>query len=144
MKMVDCTRYNSRWDKWTWLILGLVAGCCIIPCFMDDGFWPVVVCVVMLLFVLLAFIGIFYKIEGNKLVVYSFFIPTAYPVEKIKEVRKTNLVLSAPATSLTHRLEVVFSEPMSGKNLTPLIISPVRQEMFISQLRSINPNIIVS
>lgn len=29
MEKFGSTRYNSRWDGWTWFILGLVAACCV-------------------------------------------------------------------------------------------------------------------
>lgn len=135
------TRYNSRWDGSTWFILGLVAACCIVPCFLDDGIWPTIICLIMLVFVLLTFIGIYYRIDGNKLVVYSFFVPTAYPIDKIKEIKPTKSVLSSPATSLTHRLAITFTDRKVLKSFIPLIISPVRQEEFIRQLLAINPEI---
>lgn len=34
--------------------------------------------------------------------VYSFFIPTVYPIEKINEIKPTKSVLLSPATSLTY------------------------------------------
>ena len=134
-------RYNSRWDESTWCILGLVAVCCVVPCFLDDGIWPTIVCLVMLAFVLVTFLSIYYRIDGDKLVVYSFFIPTAYPIDKIKEIKPTKSVLSSPATSLIHRLAITFTDRKILKSYMPLIISPVRQEEFIRHLRSINPEI---
>ncbi len=135
------TRYNSQWDGSTWFILGLVVVCCIVPCFLDDGIWPTIICIVMLAFVLVTFLSIYYRIEGDKLVVYSFFIPTAYPIDKIKEIKPTKSVLSSPATSLTHRLAITFTDRKILKSTIPLIISPVRQEQFIRNLLSINPEI---
>lgn len=95
----------------------------------------------MLAFVLLTFQGIYYRIDGDKLIVYSFFIPTAYPIDKIKEIKPTKSVLSAPATSLSHRLAITFTDRQILKSSIPLIISPVRQEEFIQHLLSINPEI---
>ena len=135
------TRYNSIWDGSTWFILGLVAVCCVVPCFLDDGIWPTIICIVMLAFVLVTFLSIYYRIDGDKLVVYSFFIPTAYPIDKIKEIKPTKSVLSSPATSLTHRLAITFTDRKILKSSIPLIISPVRQEVFIQHLLSINPEI---
>ncbi len=134
-------RYNSLWDESTWLMMGLVAACCIAPCFLDDGIWLTIICIVILTFVLLTFIGIYYRIDGNNLVVYMFFIPTAYPIDKIKEVKLTKSVLSSPATSLSHRLAITFTDRKVLKSYIPLIISPVRQDEFIRQLLAINPEI---
>lgn len=95
----------------------------------------------MLVFVLLTLIGIYYRIDGDKLVVYTFVIPTAYPIDKIKEIKPTKSVLSSPATSLTHRLAITFTDRKILKSSIPLIISPVRQEEFIRKLLTINPKI---
>ena len=141
MEKFGGTRYNSRWDGSTWFILGIVAACCIVPCFMDNGIWPTIICLVMLAFILLIFISIYYRIDGDKLVVYQFFIPTAFPIDKIKEVKPTKSVLSAPATSLTHRLAIIFTDRKVLKSSMPILISPVRQEEFIRQLLSVNPKI---
>lgn len=135
------TRYNSLWDGSTWFILGLVAVCCVVPCFLDDGIWPTIICLLMLAFVLVTYLSIYYRIDGDKLVVYSFFIPTAYPIDKIKEIKPTKSVLSAPVTSLTHRLAITFTDRKILKSSMPLIISPVRQEEFIRHLLFINPEI---
>lgn len=129
------------WDGSTWFILGLVAVCCVVPCFLDDGIWPTIICIVMLVFVLVTFLSIYHRIDGDKLVVYSFFIPTAYPIDKIKEIKATKCVLSSPAISLSHRLAITFTDWKILKSSIPLIISPVRQEEFIQQLLSVNPEI---
>jgi hypothetical protein len=135
------TRYNSQWNGSTWFILGLAAVCCVVPYFLDDGIWPTIICIVMLAFVLVTFLSIYNRIDEDKLVVYSFFIPTAYPIEKIKEIKSIKSVLSSPATSLTHRLAITFTNRKILKSSIPLIISPARQEVFIRQLLSINPEI---
>ena len=141
MEKFGGTKYNSMWDGSTWFILGLVAACCLMPCFIDHSLWLVILCLAMLAFVLLTFIGIYYRIDGDKLVVYSFFVPTAYPIDKIKEIKPTKSVLSSPATSLSHRLAITFTDRKILKSSTPLIISPMRQEEFIRHLLSINPEI---
>lgn len=135
------TRYSSMWDGSTWFILGLVAVCCVVPCFLDDGIWSTIIYLAMLAFVLVTFLSIYYRIDGDTLVVYSFFIPTAYPIDKIKEIKPTKSVLSSPATSLSHRLAITFTDRKILKSSIPLIISPVRQEEFIRQLLSVNPQI---
>jgi hypothetical protein len=95
----------------------------------------------MLAFVLVTLLSIYYRIDGDKLVVYSFFIPASYPIDKIKEIKPTKSVLSSPATSLTHRLAITFTDRKILKSSMPLIISPARQDEFIRQLLSINPGI---
>lgn len=129
------------WNGSTWFIFGLVAVCCVVPCFLDDGIWPTILCLIMLAFVLVTFLSIYYRIDGDSLVVYSFVIPTAYPIDKIKEIKPTKSVLSSPATSLTHSLAITFTDWKILKSSIPLIISPGRQEEFIRQLLSTNPKI---
>lgn len=141
MKKYNGTRYNSMWDSSTWLILGLVIVFTIVPCLMDYGIWSAVICVMMLGFVLLTLTGIYYRIDGDKLVVYTFFVPTEYPIDKIKAIKPTKSVLSSPATSLTHRLAITFTDRRVLKSSIPLIISPVRRDEFIGQLLSVNPEI---
>lgn len=141
MEKFGGTKYNSMWDGSTWLMLGLVAACCLVPCFIDHSIWLITLCLAMLAFVLLTFIGIYYRIDRDKLVVYSFFVPTAYPIDKIKEIKPTRSVLSSPATSLSHRLAITFTNRNILKSSIPLIISPMRQEEFIRHLLSINPEI---
>ena len=129
------------WDGSTWLMLGIVAICCLVPCFIDHSLWLVILCLAMLAFVLITFLGIYYRIDGNKLVVYSFFVPTAYPIDEIKEIKPTKSVLSSLATSLSHRLAINFTDRNILKSSIPLIISPMRQDEFIRHLLSINPKI---
>ena len=141
MEKLGGIKYRSLWDVSTWLIIGLVTICCILPCFLDDGIGPTIVCIVMLVFTLITFASVYYRIDGNKLVVYTFFIPTVYPIDRIKMIKPTKSVLSAPATSLSHRIAITFTDRSILKSSLPLVISPVRQEEFIRQLVSINPNI---
>ncbi len=97
----------------------------------------------MVLFVILAFKGIYYRIDGKQLIVYQMFIPRAYPIDRIRDIKPTKLALSAPATSLRHRLAITFDDPKVLKGRLPLIISPVRQSEFIAILKVINPDITV-
>ncbi len=141
MKKYYGTKYNSQWDASTWTIIALVVACCLVNLFLDEGIAPLIVCLVMLVFVVTCFLSISYRIDGNNLVVYQFFIPKTYPIDKIKEIKPTKMWLSAPATSIKHRLAIEFTDRSILKSTIPLIISPVRQEEFIQQLLSVNPEI---
>lgn len=138
-------KFNSRWDGSTWFILGfvtvLVAVCSIVPGFTDDGIAPVIICLAVLAFILVTFLSTYYRIDGDKLIVYTLFISQTYPIAKIKEVKPTKSLLSAPATSLTHRLAISFTDRKIMKSTMPLVISPVRQDEFIRRLLAINPEI---
>lgn len=141
MKKYNGTRYNSRWDGSTTAMVGAIVIACLWPVLLDDWILPMVICAVMLVFVLLTLLGCYYRIDGENLVVYSFFIHTAYPINKIKSIKPTKSILSAPAISLTHRIAITFTDRKVLKSSMPLVISPVRLEEFIAQLRSINPDI---
>ena len=138
------TKYASRWDVSTWVLLLLIVLVCIWPVLLD-GVWmgPAIVAVGMLVLFIGLFCGTYYRIDGDSLVVYQFFKPTALPIDKISEIRPTKTILAAPATSLTHRLAIKFSDRKVLKSSDPLVISPVREVEFIAQLTALNPNIIV-
>ena len=138
------TRYNSMWDSSTWLMLAFVVAVCIWPVFVDDWVLPVILAVAFLAIIVVGLLGIYYKIDGNNLVVYQFFIPRAYPIDKISSIRPTKSILSSPAVSLTHRIAIKFSDKKVLKSTMPLIISPVRQREFVNQLLAINPHIQLS
>lgn len=141
MKKYYGTRYNSKWDASTWIILALIAACCLINLMIDEGIWPIIICFIMLLFTIVCFLSIFYRIDGNNLVVYRFFIPKSYPIDKIKEIKPTKMWLSAPATSIKHRIAIDFTDRSVLKSSIPLIVSPSKREEFINRLMSVNPDI---
>lgn len=145
MKKYEGERFNSVWDWSTWLLLALVAACVLWPLLIDksDGMLPVAICVVVLIFVVVMFLGVYYRIDGNNLVVYTAFRPKTVPIDKIKSIAPTKSVLSAPATSLTQRLAITFTDRSVLKSSDPLVISPVRQQEFIKRLLAVNPNISV-
>ncbi|MDE6717571.1 MAG: PH domain-containing protein [Muribaculaceae bacterium] len=142
MRKYGGIKFKSLWDGSTWFIIGLVAIFTVLPCFLDkDGVAPVLIASLSLIFVITALSSIYYKIDGDNLVVYEGFIPKAYPISRIKTIRQTNNILSAPATSFKRRLAITFSDSSILKSSAPLMISPVHQDEFIRLLRQINPGI---
>ena len=142
MRKYGGIKFNSLWDGSTWFIIGLVALFTVLPCFLGkDGVGPVIIALLSLIFVIAAFSSIYYKIDGDSLVVYEGFIPKAYPISRIKAIRQTNNILSAPATSFKRRLAITFTDRTILKSSAPLMISPARQDEFIYLLRQINPEI---
>lgn len=136
------TTYRSMWDWSTWLILFIVEISVGWIFFMEDAFWiALAIFLATNALMLTTLLGIYYRIVGNELWVYGFFHPTKLPIDKISEIQSTKSVLSAPATSLIHRLAIKFSDRKVLKSSMPVIISPVRQKEFVAQLRAINPNI---
>lgn len=136
------TRYASRWDASTWLLVLFMVLVCVWPILLD-GEWvgPVIIAAGMVALFIGLFLGTYYSIDGDKLVIYQFFKPTALPIDKISEIRPTKTILAGPATSLTHRIAIKFSDRKVLKSSAPLVISPVREDEFIAQLTALNPNI---
>ncbi len=136
------TKFRSRWDWSTWLIIGLVAACCYSTLIVDDDIvMPTIVCLCMLVFIVILFIGTYYVIDGDKLIVYTAFFKQEYPIDKIAKVAPTKSMLSAPALSLTPRLAITFTDRKVMKSVMPLVISPVRRSQFIALLLRTNPQI---
>lgn len=146
MKKYSGIRFNSKWDGSTWAILALVAVCCLLPMMAFDGEvgLPIAICAAMLIVVVVAFKSIYYRIDGDRLIVYQMFIPSVYPIDKISEICPTKSILSAPATSLTDRIAIKFSDRKVLKCSMPLVISPVNKAEFVDVLLKVNPEIKVS
>lgn len=141
MKQTKRMKYCSRWDSFTWGIIIFTITCCLLPLFFDDGVWPVIIAAFFATIEIAAFKSIYYCIEGDKLIVHQLFMSKEYPISKITEIIDTPSVLSAPATSLFHRIAVYFSDVKTICGNTPLVISPADKDSFIKQLQSINPTI---
>lgn len=136
------TVYRSRCDWSTWLLLIIVIACCFSTLLIDDDIvMPLIVCLSMLVFIAVLYIGTYYCIEGDKLIVYTMFFKQDYPIDKIAKIVPTKSILSAPALSLVHRIAIHFTDRSVLKSVMPLVISPVRQKEFIIQLKQINPQI---
>lgn len=97
---------------------------------------PALIMLVVFLFVLHLFFGTVYTIEDNILKIKSgFFRFNPIPVDEIKEVSKTNIILSSPAPSLD-RILIKY-----GK-FDEIILSPKDKYGFAKDLTQINPGII--
>lgn len=93
------------------------------------------------LIILLPFLGVFYIVKSDVLIVHSFFGSKAYPISKIVSIKPTKSIESAPATSFFNRIAIYFEDRTIMKGYMPLIISPSNKEKFINQLLSINSKI---
>lgn len=107
----------------------------------SDGWIPAVVAAAGAAVVYVGVASISYQIEGDKLVVRTWFHPTAYPISEIAEISATKSALSAPAASFTDRIAIKFKSPKVMKSYLPLILSPVRRSEFLAELLAVNPSI---
>ena len=87
--------------------------------------------------------GCWYEIQDRQLIVYQFFRPHTFPINKIKEVKKTIGYLATAGMS-SRRVSIKFVDRSVMKSSMPLEISPADRDGFIKALKLINPGIIVS
>lgn len=84
--------------------------------------------------------GCWYEIDGDQLVVYQFFSPNRFPIDKIAEVKKTTGILATAGMSC-RRVSIKFADRSVLKSSMPLEISPKNRDGFIAKLKEINPDI---
>lgn len=137
--MADKIIYKSKIDWWVWLVLLFVAVVTVAVAL--DSTWLVTLSIVgtMLLGVVLI-AGCWYEIDGNQLVVYQFFSPNRFPIDKIAEVKKTTGILATAGMSC-RRVSIKFADRSVLKSSMPLEISPKNRDGFIAKLKEINPDI---
>lgn len=88
------------------------------------------------IFTLSFILGIVYSIENDKLIIkVGLFKYKPIDILEIKEVSKTNSIISAPAASFD-RIEIKYGQ------YDEVVISPNDQQGFVNELKRINPKII--
>jgi hypothetical protein len=73
--------------------------------------------------------------QGNLKVHSGFIVNKNIPIAVIKSIKKTNSILSAPASSFSDRIEVFYGESKS------IIISPKEKQQFVDELLRQTPTI---
>lgn len=105
------------------------------------SWWYVVfVCGGMTLLYAWLMFGCWYEIDGEDIVIYQSFRPTRLPISKIKDVKKTSGYLATAGMSHL-RVSISFTGRSVLKSYAPIEISPKDRDGFMTQLKSINPNI---
>lgn len=107
---------------------------------LDSTWWAAIPVCGMMVVCILLIVGCWYEIEGNQLIVYQFFRPNRFPINKISEVKKTIGYLATAGMS-SRRVSIKFADRTVLKSSMPLEISPKDRDNFIANLREINPNI---
>lgn len=117
---IRCRRHHSDSHR-----LNIVGG--------TPDLWSHDICILLM-------VGCWYEIDGNQLVVYQFFRPHRFPIDKISEVKKTTGILATAGMSV-RRVSIKFADRSVMKSSMPLEISPKDRDKFISHLKETNPNI---
>lgn len=80
-----------------------------------------------------------YTISNDTLRVRSgFLVNIKVPIATIQSISKTDSLWSAPAGSISDRIEVVY------ENTKKVVISPKEKQDFVAELLNLNPNIVVT
>ena len=142
MDAMDKEVYRSRIDWWLWcmLVFALVVVCVVA---IGSYWWLAVMYGVALgaLWVVML-LGCRYEIAGDRLVVYQFYMPHAYPIGRIKEVEKTTGFPAAAGTS-RHKVSIRFTDRSVMKGSRPLEVSPMDRDGFMAALKRVNPSIVL-
>lgn len=100
--------------------------------------WLIAILSLFFIFTLSFILGTVYSIENGKLIIkVGLFKYKPIDILEIKEVSKTNSIISAPASSFD-RIEIKY-----GK-YDEVVISPKDQSEFVDELKRINPEIIIN
>jgi len=128
--------YQSKIDSGIIVILSMGL---LIPgiVFISKGAWPgLLILLLVALFIAYLMYQTKYTITDTTLVVKSgFMVHIKIAVSDIISVSKTDSILSAPANSITDRIEIKYQGKKS------VIISPKERDAFLNQLLKINPDI---
>lgn len=128
--------FRSRISVGLAVFMTAIIGVCFVTT-LPAGILPAILTlgpVVLLIAVLMT--SLRYVIDGNTLYVRTipFTRGTAYDLQKLQSISPTRTLLSSPAWSM-RRIKLDFGVGM------PLVISPAAQDLFIDEIRRINPNV---
>ena len=143
MTSKDKIVYKSRIDWWVWCIIIFTLGFIVaISSLNSDWIFALIFGGGMAMLFVVGLFGCWYEIENDQLIVYQFFRPHKFPINKIKEVKKTVGYLATAGMSRL-RVSIKFVNRSVMKSAMPLEISPKDRDIFIAQLKQINPEIAV-
>lgn len=130
--------YRSKIDCWLAVLIPVLTILPALPLVISgEDIWVVVLLAFISALELAVVTGFRYVIDGSKLIVKALYVINSgtYDIGNIVEITPTRTILSSPAASLD-RIAISLSN-----SRTPLVISPVDKEAFISTLTAINPDI---
>ncbi|WP_289755282.1 PH domain-containing protein [Muribaculum intestinale] len=130
--------YRSKIDCWLAVLIPALTILPALPIVISgEDIWVVVLLAFISALELAVVTGFRYVIDGSKFMVKALYVINSgtYDIGNIVEITPTRTILSSPAASLD-RIAISLSN-----SRTPLVISPVDKEAFISTLTAINPDI---
>lgn len=135
--------YRSKIDWWVWCCAAFAIAVTIVAGIGSEWWVTAILAGSMAAMFVVLILGCWYEIDGDKLVVYQFFMPHRMPINKIKEVRKTTGYLATAGMS-SRRVSIKFTDRSVLKSSMPIEISPADRDGFIAHLLSVNPSISVA
>ena len=132
------TVYPTKVSATLVLIISLIMGCILVPYAIKSLWIPFIIILILHFLLLFMLANIKYVITESQLIIdqsLGKWGKEIIDISTIKSIEPTHTILSAPASSLD-RLRISYNK------YDDIIISPRRKEEFISQLQSINPQIV--
>lgn len=154
MKRYSGTLYKSEWGAATWNTITLLLIVCVVFICLDikdefhlykgdkSIFLLGIACGVFAL-CLMALKSVYYRIDGDKLLVYQFFWPNPgliIKIEEIKKIKRTHSLMSILPAFPEGTFTLYYTNGVVSKCSWPF---PDNSDQFIKQLLEINPKIIV-
>ena len=132
------TVYPTKVSVTLVLIISLIMGCILVPYAIKSMWIPFIIILLLHFLFLFMLANIKYVITESQLIIdqsLGKWGKEVIDISTIKSIEPTHTILSAPASSLD-RLRISYNK------YDEVVISPRRKEEFISQLQSINPQIV--
>ena len=132
------TVYPTKVSVTLVLIISLIMGCILVPYAIKSLWIPFTIILLLHFLFLFMLANIKYVITESQLIIdqsLGKWGKEVIDISTIKSIEPTHTILSAPASSLD-RLRISYNK------YDEVVISPRRKEEFISQLQSINPQIV--
>ena len=132
------TVYPTKVSVTLVLIISLIMGCILVPYAIKSLWIPFIIILLLHFLFLFMLANIKYVITESQLIIdqsLGKWGKEVIDISTIKSIEPTHTILGAPASSLD-RLRISYNK------YDDIIISPRRKEEFISQLQSINPQIV--
>lgn len=136
--------YKSKVDWWIYaIVVFTVVYCCAFTFIFGHYLFGIIISTISALIEIVAFTGIRYVIDENRLGVRYFYRWHWYPIDKISKVKKVKGILSAAALS-SSRVAITFYDRKILRSFSPMEISPADRDGFIAELRKVNPTIVLA